>query len=170
MNVDKSSEFWHLDKLNILDDSSLIWRWSYTIYSYDFNSNYWQFEEKSPACAIQGSSSDNFFIVDEEGGDPNTIESGSSLPPSEMPFKLTAKRHFNGILLVDQWWPNIKNAVLEVLISRVTSITKEPYNCLIFQGVQTPAPYPISPLWIRACLELSRIDLFLELMSQHKGF
>ena len=48
------------------------------------------------------------------------------------------------------------------VISGVTSIAKEPYNCLIFQGVQTPAPYPISPLWIRACRQLLRIDLFLE--------
>ena len=104
-----------------------------------------------------------FFIVDEERGDPNTIESGFSLPPSETPLKLPAKRHFNGVSLVDQWWPNIKNAVLEILwYPGVTSIAKKPYHCLIFQGVQTPAPYPLSPLWIRACLELSRIDLFLE--------
>ena len=43
-----------------------------------------------------------FFIVDEERGDPNTIESGFSLPRSETPFKLPAKRHFNGVSLVDQ--------------------------------------------------------------------
>ena len=43
-----------------------------------------------------------FFIVDEERGDPNTIESGFSLPPSETPFKLPAIRHFNGVSLVDQ--------------------------------------------------------------------
>ena len=53
MDVDESSEFWHIDKLNIVDGSSLRYRWSYTINSYDFNSNsydfnsnYWQFEEE----------------------------------------------------------------------------------------------------------------------------
>ena len=51
--------------------------------------------KKNPACLDQGSNSDNFFISDEESRDPNTIESGSSLPPSETPFKLPAKRHFN---------------------------------------------------------------------------
>ena len=44
----------------------------------------------------------------------------------------------------------------------VINIAKESYNCLIFQGVKNPVPYPISPLWIRACPELPRIDLFLE--------
>ena len=78
MNVDESSEFWHLDKLNIVDGSSLRWWWSYTINSYGFNpncydlkSNYWLFEEKIPHAQImlfsEGSNSDNFvFIVDEE--------------------------------------------------------------------------------------------------------
>ena len=27
----------------------------------------------------------------------------------------------------------------------MTSIAKEPYNCLILQGVQTPVPYPLPP-------------------------
>ena len=36
-------------------------------------------------------------------------------PSNERPFKLPAKRHLNGVWLVDQWWPNIKNAGLEVL-------------------------------------------------------
>ena len=39
----------------------------------------------------------------------------------------------------------------------VTSIAKEPYNCLILQGVQTPVPYPLPPP-----LKLPRFDLFLE--------
>ena len=59
-------------------------------------------KKNSPACSDQGSNSDNFFIVDEERGDPNTIESGRSLPPSKTPFKLPAKCHFNGVSLVDQ--------------------------------------------------------------------
>ena len=47
---------------------------------------------------------------------------------------------------MDQWWPNIKNAGLEVLwYPGVTSFAKEPYNGLILQGVQTPVPYPLSP-------------------------
>ena len=91
MDVDESSEFWHLDKLNIVDGSSLRWRWSYTINSYDFNlncydfkSNYWLFEEKITHAQIklfsEESNSDNFvFIVDEEREDPNTIKSVSSL-------------------------------------------------------------------------------------------
>ena len=91
MDVDESSEFWHLDKLNIVDGSSLRWILSYTINSYDFNSNcydfksnYWLFEEKNPIAQItlfsEGSNSDNFvFIVDEEREDPNTIKSVSSL-------------------------------------------------------------------------------------------
>ena len=88
-----------------------------------------------------------FFIVDEKRVDPNTIKRGSSLA-----------RQRNAI-----WWPNINNAGLEVLwYPGVTSIAKEPYNCLIFQRVQTPVPYLIYPLWIRACLELPRIDLLLE--------
>ena len=59
-------------------------------------------KKKVPHAQIRGPTLTTFFIVDEERGDPNTIESGSSLAPSEMPFKLQAKRHFNGILLVDQ--------------------------------------------------------------------
>ena len=38
-----------------------------------------------------------------------------NLPSNETPFKSPAKRHLNGISLVDQWWLNIKNAGLEVL-------------------------------------------------------
>ena len=37
------------------------------------------------------------------------------MPSNETPFKSPAKRHLNGISLVDQWWLNIKNAGLEVL-------------------------------------------------------
>ena len=42
-------------KLRVLASNglSLWWRWSYTIYSYDFNSNYWQFEENSRSCVDQ---------------------------------------------------------------------------------------------------------------------
>ena len=81
----ENSEFWHLDKLNILDGSSLRWRWSYTTNSYeynsncyDFNSNYWQFEEKkSPmrrsSFFQRGPTLTTFYIVDEEREDPNTI-------------------------------------------------------------------------------------------------
>ena len=43
MDVDESSEFWHLDKINIVDGSSLRCRWSYTINSYDFNPNCYDF-------------------------------------------------------------------------------------------------------------------------------
>ena len=59
-------------------------------------------KKKVPHAQIRGPTLTTFFFVDEEGGDPNTIESGTSLPPSETPFKLPAKRHFNGVSLVDQ--------------------------------------------------------------------
>ena len=87
----------------------------------------------------------HFFIVDEEREEPNTIKLVHNWPSNETPFKLPAKR---------QWWPNIRNAGLEVLwYPEVTSIAKEPYNCLILQGVQTPVPYPLPPP-----LKLPRID------------
>ena len=59
-------------------------------------------KKKVPHAQIRGPTLTTFFIVNEERGDPNTIESGSSFTPSKTPFKLPAKRHVNGVLLVDQ--------------------------------------------------------------------
>ena len=145
MDVDESSKFWHLDKLNIVDSSSLRCRWSYNINSYDFNSNcnvfnsnYLQFEEEKSSMRRSsffqsGPTLTTIFIVDEEREDSNIIKSGSSLARQR-----------------------------ECWLGSFVISGGEPYNCLIFQGVQTPVPYPISHLLIHPCLELSRIDLLLE--------
>ena len=86
-------------------------------------------------------------------------------PSNETPFKSPAKRHLHGVSLVDQCWLNIKNAGLEVLwYPVVTSIAKEPYNCLILQGVQIPVPYPLPPSNYR------ELTCFWSLMSQHIRF
>ena len=59
----------------------------------------------------EGSNSDNFFKVDEEReGSQIPLKVVHNWPSNETPFKSPAKR-----LLVDQWWPNIKNDGLEVL-------------------------------------------------------
>ena len=51
-----------------------------------------------------------FFKVDEER-ERSLIQLKvvHNWPSNETPFKSPAKRHLNGVLLVDQWWPNIKN-------------------------------------------------------------
>ena len=64
----------------------------------------------------EGSNSDNFFEVDEERERSQIpLKVVHNWPSNETPFKSPAKRHLNGVLLVDQWWPNIKNAGLEVV-------------------------------------------------------
>ena len=57
-----------------------------------------------------------FFKVDEERERSQIpLKLVHNWPSNETPFKSPAKRHLNGVLLVDQWWPNIKNDGLEVL-------------------------------------------------------
>ena len=64
----------------------------------------------------EGSNSDNFFKVDEERERSQIpLKVVHNWPSNETPFKSPAKRHLNGVLLVDQWWRNIKNDGLEVL-------------------------------------------------------
>ena len=67
---------------------------------------------------------------------------------------------------MDQWWPNIKNAGLEVLwYPGVTSIAKEPYNCLILQGGPDPCPLPPS-----LPSNYQELTCFWSIMSQHIRF
>ena len=57
-----------------------------------------------------------FFKVDDERERSRIpLKVVHNWPSNETPFKSPAKRHLNGVLLVNQWWPNIKNAGLEVL-------------------------------------------------------
>ena len=49
----------------------------------------------------------------------------------------------------------------------MTSIAKEPYNCLILQGVQTPVPYPLPPSPPQTT---ENLPCFWSLMSQHMRF
>ena len=109
-----------------------------------------------------------FFKVDEERERSQIpLKVVDNWPSNETPFKSPAKRHLNGVLLVDQWWPNIKNDGLEVLwYSGVTSIAKEPYNCLIWQG-GGPDPCPLPPSLPSNYRELT---CFWSLMSQHIRF
>ena len=65
----------------------------------------------------EGSNSDKLFLkVDEERERSQIpLKVVHNWPSNETPFKSQAKGHLNGVLLVDQWWPNIKNDGLEVL-------------------------------------------------------
>ena len=57
-------------------------------------------KKKVPHAQIRGPTL--FFIVDEERGIQIRLKVDFHCPPSETPFKLPAKRNFNGVLLVDQ--------------------------------------------------------------------
>ena len=107
-----------------------------------------------------------FFVVDEERERSKIpFKMVHNWPSNETPFKSPAKRHLNGVSLVDQWWPNIKNAGLVVLwYPGVTSIAKELYNCLILQGGPDPCPLPPTPSNYRELI------CFWSLMSQHIRF
>ena len=57
-----------------------------------------------------------------------------------------AKRHLNGVSLVGRWWPNIECWIGSCDFKGIrTSIAKEAYALVIFQG--SPCP----PLWISTC-------------------
>ena len=64
----------------------------------------------------ENSNSDNFFLkLMKRERSQIPLKVVHNFPSKETPFKSLAKRHLNGISLVDQWWPNIKNAGLKVL-------------------------------------------------------
>ena len=85
-----------------------------------------------------------FFILDWWG------EEGSKYRLVGHQHGPLAKRHLNGVSLAGRWWPNMECWIGSfVIFQRIrTSIAKEPYIFVIFQGW---GPDPLSPLWIRAC-------------------
>ena len=60
----------------------------------------------------------------------------------------------NGVSLAGRRWPNIKCWLCNFVIVKEirTSIAKEPYIIVIFQGRPDPLP---PPLWIRTCSYVS---------------
>ena len=82
--------------------------------------------------------------------DPESVSEGS--PNSTLTgflwFLVMGERshHFNGVLLVGLWWPNISSFVIFKGIR--TSISRKPYSFAIFQvGVSGPPapPIPLDP-------------------------
>ena len=75
-------------------------------------------------------------------------------PSNKTPFKSPAKRHLNGVSLVDQWWLNIKNAGLEVLRFSIhfvrvafTSI-KDTASTYIFKRIFVSMPIHLLALFV----------------------
>ena len=101
----------------------------------------------------EGSNSDNFFYSWWERSQI-PLKVVHNWPSNETPFKSPAKRHLNGVSLVDQWWLNIKNAGLEVLRFSIHFVrvaftsTKDTASPYIFKRIFVSMPIHLLALFL----------------------